>query len=97
MRDAQGSCTARRNRGWLFILDENFSIIARPSAAFSPVLDDAERLVAQAVAAWYNAGARTESLILLTTVLVARVFSLQGPGGSCILVCLEHMLVRPSS
>jgi hypothetical protein len=94
MTDSEASKVARRNHGWLFILDEDFRIMARPDSLQTAVPDNAEQLVAQAAAAWSRSATHTELLMMPSPLLSARVFPLEGPERSCIVVYLEPIMVR---
>jgi hypothetical protein len=85
---------ARRNSGWLFVLDEDLQCIARPSNPSAPVPEELERLVDMATTTWASRASGGEMLLMLTPTISARVFPMHGPGGACTIVYLEPLVVR---
>jgi hypothetical protein len=85
---------ARRNHGWLYVLDEDLQRIAQPCDNISPVPPELDGLLEMAIAKWAQRSYADEMLMMLTPTISARVFSMHGPGGSCTVVYLEPLVVR---
>ena len=85
---------ARRNRGWLYVLDEDLQFMAGPCDDGGDVPDENEGFVEKAVGHWARHGARTEMMMMVSPRLSARVFPMYGPGGGCTVVYLEPLVLR---
>lgn len=95
MKEATPSCEgARRNHGWLYVLDEDFRPIAQPPEKTSSVRAELDGLMDMAIAKWAQRGYSYERLMMLTSTISARVFPMHGPGGNCTIVYLEPLAVR---
>lgn len=85
---------ARRNHGWLYVLDDDLHCIARPSEDTSAMPPGVEALVEAAAAKWASSASQGEMLMMVTPTISARVFPMYGPQGSCTIVYLEPFVVR---
>ncbi len=85
---------ARRNRGWLYILDEDLRRIAQPCESVSPVPAELDGLLETAIAKWARRDYSYELPMMLTSTISACVFPMHGSGGSCTVVYLEPFVVR---
>jgi hypothetical protein len=87
---------ARRNHGWLFVLDDDLQCIARPSERTLGIPPERElgALVEAAAAKWARSASHSEMLMMVTPTISARVFPMHGPQGSCTIVYLEPLVVR---
>jgi hypothetical protein len=94
MTDEIASRLARRNHGSFFILNEDLEITAHPYSFQTRVSDDPEQLVALAARTWSKSSTDSELRMMLYPWLSARVYPLQGPDRSCIVVHLERILAE---
>lgn len=84
----------RRNLGWVYVFDEDLELVARPSVTEADLPGNAESLAHAAALRWSRQAWRGEMLTMINPTFSARVFSLDGPAGTCVVAYLEHLHTR---
>jgi hypothetical protein len=82
-------------RGWLYILSENFDTVAESRHRLEHFSADVRKAIADILRRWaVQYPHRRDLLAPITPTLSARVFELSGPDGNCVALYLEAVTER---